>query len=158
MIRIRQSTLEDAAALSRIQCLCYEGFGKTDDFNDDIVIQLKNSRGSPEHLREFIMNENVFVAGDEQSVKGMVSIKDNEISKLYVDPHHQKQGIGWELFNYAEAFIRTHGYEGMFVETAARTAIPFYERMGMRVSQTRRIDCGPCIGMTSIILDKSFGP
>ena len=157
MIMIREATPEDAAPISRIICQCYEGFGKTDDWHDEIIVELKKCRGSTEHIREFSMNDSIFVAADECLVKGMVSIKDNEITKLYVDPHHQKQGIGRQLFNYAQTFIQAHGYDGMFVGTAARTAVPFYERMGMRVSRTRTIDCGPCIGMTSIILDKRLG-
>lgn len=40
------------------------------------------------------------------------------------------------------------------LEQAARTPVPFYEKMGMHVVKIRKIDCGPCIVMTSTILEK----
>ena len=157
MIEIREATVKDAVAASRIVRLCYEGFGKTEGFDNKIIVELKKRRGTAEHIAEFITNENFFVADDEQILKGMISIKDNEISKLYVDPHHQKQGIGRQLFAHAEDFIQTHCYDAFFVATVSRSAVSFYERMGMKISRRCRIDCGPCIGMTSVILNKKFG-
>ena len=156
MIRIRKATLEDAETASRIVRRCYEGFAETDVFHDRVIVELKKYRGTVEHIAEFITIEDFFIADDERLVKGLVGIKGSEISKLYVHPHHQKQGIGRQLFSHAEAFILARGYDSMFVGTVTRAAIPFYERMGMKTSQRLKIDCGPCIGMTSTILTKMF--
>ena len=156
MIRIREATRKDAETVSRIVCLCYEGFGQTDGFPGDVITELKKRRGSVECIRELITNEHVFVAADGSQIKGMVSIKDNEITKLFVDPHYHRQGIGKQLFTCAESFVREHGYRDMFLGAAVQTAVSFYERMGMTVTKRCKIDCGPCIGMTSIILGKTF--
>ena len=156
MIRIREATLKDAEVASRIVCLCYEGFGETDNFHDSVIAELKRCRGSAEHIAELVVDENFFVACDEHLLKGMISIKDSEITKLYVDPNHQKQGIGRQLFAHAEAFIQAHGYESMIVGTVTRAAVPFYERMGMKIIETRTVGQGPCSGMVLAILEKVF--
>ena len=121
MIRIRKATLEDAAIVSRIVCLCYEGFGQTDNWSNDVIIELNKSRGSAKHIRELIANEDMFVADDEGRINGMVSIKDNEITKLYIDPHYQRKGIGKQLFIRAQSFIRSHGYQEIFLGAAVQT-------------------------------------
>jgi ribosomal protein S18 acetylase RimI-like enzyme len=154
---IRQATLDDAEAISRIVCLCYEGFGRTDDYAEDVIIELKKLRGSLECIREHIVNEEVFVADDDGCIRGMVSVKDNEITKLYVAPSCQRLGIGTQLFTYAERFVQTCGYRSMFLGVATEAALPFYEKMGMRIARQRTIDCGPCVGMTSWILEKVLG-
>ena len=156
-MRIRKATLKDAETVSQIVCLCYESFGQTDDYPNGVIIELKKSRGSAKCIRELITNEDVFVADDEARVKGMVSVKDNEITKLYIDPHYRRRGIGKQLFTHAESFIRSHGHQDMFLGAAVQTPLPFYERMGMQVTRKRTIDRGPCIGMTSIVLEKTFG-
>ena len=156
MIMIRKATQQDAEIASRIICICYEGFGETDDFPGGVIAELKKCRGTAEHVAELITNENFFVADEKNLLKGVVSIKDNEITKLYIDPQYQGKGLGRRLFTHAEAFIKAKGYEDMFAVTATLAAVPFYEKMGMVVSQTRTIDKGPCIGMTSIVLRKSF--
>jgi ribosomal protein S18 acetylase RimI-like enzyme len=155
-MRTRKATLDDAEAIRRIVYLCYEGFGRTDDFPEDVIIGMKKRRGSPECIREHIVNEDVFVADDDGCIKGMISVKDNEITKLYVDPSCQRLGIGTQLFTYAEHFIQSRGYADMLLGTATPTALPFYERMGMRITRQRIIDCGPCVGMISWILEKTF--
>jgi len=156
-MRIRGATLEDAEPVSRIVCLCYEGFGHTDGFPGDVIAELRECRGSAGCIWELITDEDVFVADDEGGVRGVVSVKTNEITKLFIDPSCQGQGIGRELFVRAESSIRDHGHQDMFLSAAVRTPLPFYERMGMRIARERTIDCGPCIGMMSTVLEKALG-
>lgn len=156
MTKIRKATLRDAGDISRIVCLCYEGFGQTDGYPSNVIAELKETRGSAKCIRELIENEHVFVADDEGRIKGMVSIKDNEITKLYIDPHYQRKGIGKQLFTYAESFIRSHGYQDMFLGVVAQTPLPFYGRMGMRIARKRIVEWGPCVGMTVAIIEKAF--
>ena len=153
---IREATLDDAEAIRRIVCLCYEGFGRTDDYPKSVIAELKKLRGSPECISEQIVNEDVFVADDDGCITGMVSVKDNEVTKLYVDPSYQRLGIGRQLFTHAEHFIQSRGYLDMLLGTGTPTALPFYERMGMRITRKRTIDRGPFIGMISRILEKTF--
>jgi GNAT superfamily N-acetyltransferase len=156
-MRIREAKLEDAETVSEIVCLCYQGFGDTGDYPNEVIIELKRSRGSATCIRELIADEGVFVADDKGRIKGVVSVKDNEITKLFVHPNYQRRGIGKQLFAHAESFIRDHGHQDLFLGAAVRTALPFYERMGMRITRERTIDRGPCLGMTSIVLEKRLG-
>lgn len=100
----------------------------------------------------------MFVADDAGDIKGMVSVQDNEITKLYIDPHCQRKGIGKRLFAHAEAFLLSRGHQDMFLGAAADTPVPFYESMGMRITRTETISCGPCSGMKLVVLDKRLGP
>ena len=154
MAGIREARPEDATAISRVVCLCYEAFRETDDWPSGVVAAVKVRRGSSACIGELIRNEDVFVADDGDEVRGMISIRENEVTKLFVDPGFQRRGVGRSLFLHAEAFIRGRGFGRMFLGAAVRTAIPFYERMGMRVAEKRVIDCGPCVGMTLTILEK----
>ncbi|MEW6355858.1 MAG: GNAT family N-acetyltransferase [Planctomycetota bacterium] len=157
MIQVRAATVKDAEAISGIVCRCYEGFEQTDEWPHDVVTELKAVRGSADCIRELIAGERVFVVDDDGSVRGMVSIRKNEVTKLFVDPTHHRQGIGRRLFSHAESFIRDQGHRHMFLGAAVRTPIAYYEKMGMKIARTRVIDHGPCVGMISTILEKSFG-
>ena len=156
MTGIRQATRDDAEAISGIVCRCYDGFRQTDGWSKELVRALRRERGSPDCIRGLIEDEAVFVAHDGPAVLGVVSVKDNELTKLYVDPDHQRRGVGRRLFTHAEAVIRRRGFAGMFLGAAVRSSLPFYEKMGMRIRQTRRIDRGPSIGMTTTILEKAL--
>jgi len=153
----RRATRDDAEAISSLVCRCYEGFRQTDGWSKDIVRAVQQGRGSPECIRRLIEEETVFVAHQGPAILGVVSVKANEITKLYVDPEHQRRGVGSRLFARAEAEIRRRGFTGMFLGAAVSSPLPFYEKMGMRIRERRRIDRGPCAGMTSTILEKGKG-
>ena len=156
MTGIREARSEDVDELSRIVCLCYEGFRKTDNYPSRAVVELMEERGSLECIRDLISNEVVFVADDENAIKGMISINKNEVTKLYVHPAFHRKGIGRQLFLYAESFIKSGHFQRMFLGVAVQTAIPFYERMGMKIIETRTVGQGPCSGMVLAILEKVF--
>ena len=155
-MRIRKAVSADAEKISGIVCSCYEDFERTEGYPHEVVVELKKIRGSVDCIRRLIDEEVVLVAADGRHVKGMVSIKNNEITKLYVEPQHQRQGIGKMLFSRAEVLIRGRGFMSMFLGAAGETMIPFYTGMGMRVSSRREIEHGPCTGMISTILEKGI--
>lgn len=156
MIQVRAATVKDAEVISGLVCRCYEGFEQTDGWPHDVVTELKAVRGSADCIRELIARERVFVAEDGGSVLGAVSIRENEVTKLFVNPIHQRQGIGRRLFAHAESFIRDQGYGHMLLGAAVQTPIAFYKKMGMDVTRTQVIDHGPCVGMISTVLEKSI--
>jgi GNAT superfamily N-acetyltransferase len=154
MIEIRKATVQDGQDISRVVCQCYEGFQKSDDWPTSTVVELIKNRGSTDCIRNLIDAEQIFIAVDGNTVKGMISISTNEITKLYVDAKWHGTGIGRQLFRHAERFIQDTGHKSMFLGAAVESPVPFYRKMGMRVLERRLIDCGPCSGMTSIVLDK----
>ena len=156
MIDIRAGRQADAERISAIVCRCYEGFGETGGWSSRVVAEVKQLRGAVECIRDLIRDESVFVAEARATILGIVSVKDNEITKLFVDPDHQRRGIGGRLFAHAESVVRNCGFSTLFLGAAVETPIPFYEKMGMRVVRRRTIDRGPCQGMASTILEKAL--
>lgn len=55
------------------------------------------------------------------------------IQYVAVPPGNQGQGIGQELMARAEAFARGRGMAGMWLDTFAFQARPFYEKLGFAV-------------------------
>jgi len=158
MIEIRNAELQNADVVSRIVCACYDRFAKTDDWRADVVAQIKEQRGSSECIRELIRHQNVWAAHGPHGVVGMISVRENEVTKLFVDPAFRRQGIGTQLFQHAEQFIRSNGFATMVLGAATRTPITFYRKMDMTVTGTQPITFGPCVGMTSTMLEKRLNP
>ena len=78
-MRIRKATFKDIETISNIVCACYENFGLSDRYSNDVIVEPKLTRGSAKCIQSHIETENVFVADDENCVRGMISIQDNEI-------------------------------------------------------------------------------
>ncbi|MCC6699855.1 MAG: GNAT family N-acetyltransferase [Candidatus Hydrogenedentes bacterium] len=156
--QVRRATAQDAEGLCHLLCACYEDFARTDDFSRDVVEALKETRGSLACVLEDIATQHVFVAEGESRIKGMVSVRGNEITRLYVCPQYQRMGLGSLLFTFAEAFAREGGHLRLFLGAAGRSMLPFYVKMGMRIDHERKIASGPCAGMTVLVLVKGVGP
>lgn len=61
---------------------------------------------SEENIKNDILKNQVFLWSDEdQDIAGTVTIKKNEICRLFVLPKYQGRGYGTELLNYAEKMI-----------------------------------------------------
>ncbi|MCL4694595.1 MAG: GNAT family N-acetyltransferase [Candidatus Hydrogenedentes bacterium] len=156
VISIRVAELRDAEEISHVLCACYEGFIRSDGFEEEVVEQLKQVRGSLPCIRDEIAEGGVFVAEVEGRVAGIVSVHGNEIARLYVAPKHQRCGVGTRLFNCAETCIRASGFAHLTLGAAGRSMLPFYEKLGMCFVREKKIVAGPCAGMTVTILEKQL--
>ncbi len=153
---IREANFSDVKRISEIVCFCYRNFEFTDDYSKALVEELIEKRGTNESIKYLIETESTFVISHNAEIVGMISLNQNEITKLYVQPNLQKQGIGTLLFRYAESFIKKNGFAELFLGAAASTAIPFYEKMGMQKAEIKKINCGPCKGKQTTILKKEI--
>ena len=142
---ICEANLDDAGRISDLVSECYRHYAVTDDYGSDVIEALLQLRGSEASILELIRNENVFVA-EQQEIVGMVSVFQNEITKLFVRSNVQKQALGTLLFRYAKSFISGKGFTEMFLGVAVPSAEGFYEKMGMCVARHKQIVCGPCKG------------
>jgi len=52
-------------------------------------------------------------------------VKENDIARLYVDPRHQRRGIGRALFEVLENAIRKNGFGYL-----TPSVVPFYQKTG----------------------------
>lgn len=75
--------------------------------------------------------QDVVVAEDATAVIGFVAMTDGMIEHLYVDPEHQRRGVGSALLE--EAKRRMPGGFRLWVFQANEPARSFYEKHGVRV-------------------------
>jgi len=131
MIRLmRESEIADVSELLRE---CYTWLGDREGFSAEQVEFLTSERGSVETIRRESREQEYFVAEDEAGLSGMIAVSGDEIAKLYVKPSCHRRGIGRKLFEAAEARIRAAGHARVTLG-AFSSAVPFYEKMGMRVT------------------------
>lgn len=147
---------DDISRVSELMCLCYRWLGKHDKFTDAQVDFLVSERGSMETIKNESSSQIYMVACSNNIVVGMAAIKANEIAKLYVDTNYHRQGIGAMLFNAAEQLIGKNGHKEMIVGVMARSAIGFYEKMGMTLYDTKIVDTGAFAGYQAPLMKKIF--
>lgn len=110
-------------------------------------------RGSAECVRRESREQRYIIARVRDRIVGVVSVSDDLIAKLYVDPAHQGEGVGRALYDSAEGAIRDAGH-GRVRLGAFPTAVPFYEQMGLsRVGE--KAATGPLAGRTVVLMEKT---
>ena len=154
-IAIREMHEEDLGEVSRILCADYRFLAEREGFTDEQLNSLLADRGSEASVREQRRVYSFRVAEGKDGLVGAAAVRGSELTKLYVDPPFHRNGIGGKLFGAALRLIRQDSHEEM-VLGAFRSAIPFYERMGMTVSRWKTIDCGPLVGRRQAIMAMSL--
>jgi len=148
MTRIRPMADSDAKQVATILADCYRLLTGSEDFSDEQCHRLLTERSTKSVVREAWLEQwdcHVLESG-AGVVMGALAIEDNEIGELFVSPSHQRLGVGAALFRYAEERVRKAGHRKLTLRCAARSAMPFYEAMGMRAVDTRPCPCGPLEG------------
>lgn len=86
---------------------------------------------SDENIKEDISNHCVFICYDtEQTAVGTVTIRKNEICRLFVLPEYQGNGYGKALLDYAEKSI-AQSYDEILID-ASLSAKSIYLRRGYK--------------------------
>ncbi len=94
-----------------------------------------------ENIKNDISSQNVFLCYDlEQNVVGTVTIKRNEICRLFVLPKYQGNGYGKELLEYAEISIAKH-YDEIILD-ASLSAKSIYLKRGYKEIEYHAIKTG----------------
>ncbi|WP_119156549.1 GNAT family N-acetyltransferase [Caldimonas tepidiphila] len=91
----------------------------------------------PEAVRGFLTAENVVchVAVAGARLAGMLAIREHRhLFRLAVDPAFQGRGTGRALWRQAQAAALAAGNRDRFTVDSTRSALPFYERLGFRVT------------------------
>ena len=95
--------------------------------NGAVVFFLKHH--NDENIMNDISNHNVFLCYNlEHDAVGTVTIKKNEICRLFVLPQYQGNGYGRELVDYAESTIAK--YYGEIILDASLSAKSIYLKRG----------------------------
>ncbi|GAA4450538.1 GNAT family N-acetyltransferase [Rurimicrobium arvi] len=83
------------------------------------------------------LEDDIFIAQDGARIIGCLMAKPLpgqviKLRQMIVDSAFQGKGIGRELMQAAEAFVRSNGAKQIMLH-ARNTAIPFYEKLGYAV-------------------------
>lgn len=128
-IEIRRFGLEDAG---KVSCLIRKTLSEVNsrDYPQD-VIQFMCENYSPERILGKSLNRLMYVAVEDDRILGTVSLKDNTILALFVDPGFHGKGIGTELMRFIEGVARERGYESVSLPSSI-TAYGFYKKLGYK--------------------------
>lgn len=93
-------------------------------------------RGADQRTLAVLERETVFVAEVEGAVAGYVALEREEarvrVDQLFVSPEHEAEGVGRQLFEYAEGYAIAEGARTLRVVVAAddARALSFYRGRG----------------------------
>ena len=121
----------DIPEVSALLDRCYTWLADIEDFSDQTLTYLTEVRGSAETIRKESQDQQYVVACRKVRIVGMMSIKNNEITKLYVDPLYHGKGIGTRLFLEAEQEIAQQGYNEIKLVALGNSPLHFYQSKGM---------------------------
>jgi len=72
---------------------------------------------------------------EDEFVKGLVGVENGEITKLFVEPFFQGQGIGEKLLTFA---VQEKGGKFLWAFERNDNALKFYQKHGFSVTQERK--------------------
>ena len=136
---IRQATIADASRIAEILIFSKRMNYRTIFCNDTVsfgemqVYPLaKRYIDNPQELDEIWVY-------DDEFVKGMIHISENQILELYVDFFFENQGIGSALIQFA---IEQKHCDFLWVLEKNRKAIRFYQRYGFTITEEKKYQEG----------------
>jgi predicted N-acetyltransferase YhbS len=143
---------DDISEVSELLRSSYAALSKLEGLTREQSDFLNTERGSIESLLSESQYQLFMLARDAGSIVGVVAVKGDMITKLYVSPERTGQGIGRSLYEAAESWVRAQGHSRVSLG-AFPSAVPFYERMGLAVVGEKR-PCGPLSGRTLFVMEK----
>ncbi|MBQ8317083.1 MAG: GNAT family N-acetyltransferase [Lachnospiraceae bacterium] len=136
---IRQATIDDASRIAEIlvftKRMNYREIFQNDkvSFGEMLVYPLaKKYIDNPDEL------DGIWVYDDE-FVKGMIHIEENQIVELYVDTFFENEGIGSKLVEFA---IKKMNCDFLWVLEKNVKAIRFYQRHGFVITEEKQYEEG----------------
>lgn len=147
--RMRESEVTE---VSRLLSESYAWLGEREGLSPEQTEFLVLHRGSTECVRRESSEQIYLVSHDGDLVVGMAAVSGERIEKLYVRPSHHGMGIGRHLYEQAESIIRAGGYLRVAL-VAFGSAVPFYERMGLKIVGRKQAR-GALAGLAMTLMEK----
>jgi ribosomal protein S18 acetylase RimI-like enzyme len=154
-IVIRAMGEDDIQAVSNLVCAGYKWLATNEGYSSVELSRLYQERGSYEAISAQARECDFYLAERDGTILGMVSINKTTIEKLYVHPEHHGQGIGKELFNFAQKHIAEEGYEKISLG-AFHASAGFYLAMGMTCVGEKTTGGGPIRGRKILLFEKKL--
>ena len=139
MEHIRKATTQDASRLAEILIFTKRTQYRTIFNNDKVSFgEMQVLPLALEYQSDQKKLENIWVYDDE-FVKGLIHVEENQIQELYVDPFFQHCGIGAKLIEFA---IHEHNAKYLWVLEKNLSSIKFYESHGFKATKERKLQPG----------------
>lgn len=124
---IRPATSRDAAAISRVVLAALRE-SNSQDYPPDVIAQVERSF-APEVVTAQLAKRRVFVALLGEKIIGTAGLDGDVVRSVFVDPAHQKDGIGRHLMAVIHAAAAQAGIGAVRVPSSI-TAEKFYTSLG----------------------------
>jgi ribosomal protein S18 acetylase RimI-like enzyme len=145
----------DITEVSRLLVSSYDLLSTLEGLSPGQTRFLVSERGSEECVRRESRSQDYLVARGSTGIVGMVAVSGGTITRLYVSPEHQREGIGRSLYEAAESLIRERGRARVTLG-AFPSAVPFYRRMGLSVTEHKEAT-GALKGLSTALMEKRLG-
>jgi len=147
---------EDCPEVSRVVCDSFRWAAEREGADEGEIGRYLTGRGSVTAIRDQFDEYQCLVACSGPTIVGMVAVKVNEVTKLYVDPPYHRRGIGTMLFSEAERLIARSRHKELVLGAAFGSSILFYEAMGMRAVGRKHDVLGTVEGANVMLMAKSL--
>ncbi|HGM5578635.1 TPA: N-acetyltransferase family protein [Pseudomonas putida] len=127
---VRPATRTDAAAISRVVIAALRE-SNSQDYPPEVIAQVEQSF-SPEIVTTQLTKRRVFVALLGENILGTASLDGHVVRSVFVDPAHQKSGIGRHLMDVIHATAARAGIGTVRVPSSI-TAERFYTALGYQI-------------------------
>ncbi|AIR87781.1 GNAT family N-acetyltransferase [Pseudomonas cremoricolorata] len=124
---VRLATSRDAVAISRVVIAALRE-SNSQDYPSDVIAQVEQSF-SPEAITTQVTQRKVFVALSGENIIGTAGLDADVVRSVFVDPAHQKSGIGRHLMDAIHATAASAGFGAVRVPSSI-TAERFYTALG----------------------------
>ncbi|MFI7837065.1 GNAT family N-acetyltransferase [Pseudomonas asiatica] len=124
---VRPATSRDAVAISRVVIAALRE-SNSRDYPPDVIDQVEQSF-SPEAITIQLMKRKVFVALLSENIVGTAGLDGDVVRSVFVDPAHQKGGIGRHLMDVIHTTAASAGV-GVVRVPSSITAESFYTALG----------------------------
>lgn len=95
------------------------------------VIQFLCENNSPRRIIDKSSSQSIYVAVDDERILGTVSLQDDVILGLFVNPRFHGKSVGIKLMNHVETVARKKGYKSVSLLSSI-TAFEFYKKIGYK--------------------------
>ncbi|WP_175649971.1 GNAT family N-acetyltransferase [Pseudomonas sp. Marseille-P9899] len=124
---VRPATSQDAAAISHVVLAALRE-SNSQDYPPDVIAQVEQSF-APDVITAQLLKRRVFVAVLGEAIIGTASLDGDVVRSVFVDPVHQKGGIGRHLMDVIHATAARAGVKALRVPSSI-TAERFYATLG----------------------------
>ena len=124
---VRPATSRDAAAISRVVLAALRE-SNSQDYPPDVIAKVEQSF-SPEVITTQLAKRTMFVALLDENVVGTAGLDGDVVRSVFVDPAHQKGGIGRHLMDVIHVTAARAGISAVRVPSSI-TAERFYTALG----------------------------